>query len=73
MSHQDIHYTGTEAEKDAAAIQDVIEWLGDKWPLCEERLLAGMLGANIEHWYIAFSMIGVRGYPVEALHRKYCK
>lgn len=71
MTHYTIDYSGlSNREKDSKALQDVKDYLGDRFPILEEILL-DKEGHTLKGCEISISFAGIQGPPVFALLRKY--
>ena len=70
MSHYTVDYGNTpEPEKRARAIEDIRRWFDDdeRFARVEASLRQYLAeGATLEHFRLALSFAGVRGYPVQA-------
>ena len=66
--HQEIRYTGSQAQKDAAAIKDLKKWLGRK--RYAEFADYVRKTPDLDSVYMLAGIAGVSGLPVTALVRK---
>jgi hypothetical protein len=73
--HHTISYKDLSQEQaDIKAIEDVKFWLGDRFEFVDNTLKNGVEKGeliNINHLRFACSFIGVQGYPVLMLARRY--
>jgi len=72
IMHYEIKYEGSQEEKDAKALKDLREYMGDKWfnSVVESAKNDHNLTSMAQLRFM-FSMGGVTGYPVDAFQRKY--
>jgi len=56
------------AERDAAALQDAREWIGDAGRF--DRVLSALQGMNEKTAMFALSIAGVSGPPARAMYRE---
>lgn len=71
MSHYDIKYDTSDRDAaDAKAIQDVEEWLGDRFEEVMKKMSEAD-GATPREVRLAMSFAGIQGYPVGAVIRTY--
>lgn len=67
--HTNIKYDGTEQEKDAKAIEDIKEYLGeDKYSIL---VALAKSEAHIDYVENILGFAGIQGYPVNAFLRTY--
>lgn len=68
--HYEINFTGTEAEKDAQAIKEIINWLGqEKFNDINEEFRAFGQPVTLGRFSLLVSIAGIQGYPVQAWAR----
>ena len=74
MSHYTIDYGegGPTFDKDERALADIIDYIGqERFDKVQEELIAYLVqGATEQHFRLALSFAGVRGYPVGAWFRR---
>jgi len=66
--HTEIKYEGPEAVKQAKAMDDVREWLGDRFAIIEDQFGCSERLAP-RHFCFLMSISGISGYPVYAFYK----
>ena len=70
--HTEIKYEGSQREKDDAAIEDIIEWLGaDRFWAITQALgeQAETVGLSYKQMGLYAGLAGIGGYPTDAWFR----
>lgn len=71
MSHYTIDFNALpEADRDAAAIESIRDWLGgERYASLNRDLPLAYEVMNIDHFRLMMSFAGIEGFPVTVWHR----